>query len=219
MIIIMLGAQGSGKGTVGVSLAKALNIAHISTGDIFRENIKNGTKLGSEANQYIKDGNLVPDELTNRIVKDRLSKEDVINSGALLDGYPRTKEQCEELDSMLEELGLEVDVVINLDVVYDELISRITTRRVCATCKEGYNTDYNPPKEEGICDKCGGAVVQRDDDKPDAVKQRLDIYYRNAEVITNYYANQGKLRTEIAGDKIGRTSKKVTEDLIQDLNK
>lgn len=218
MIIIMLGAQGSGKGTVGTSLAEALNIAHISTGDIFRENIKNGTELGKEANEYIIQGKLVPDELTNRILKDRLSKEDVISSGALLDGYPRTKEQCEELDKMLIEFGKEVDLAINLDVPYEELISRITTRRVCKNCKEGYNTEYNPPKVEGICDKCSGEVVQRDDDKPDAVKQRLDIYYKNAEVITSYYASQGKLRTEVAGDKIGRTSKDVTEDLIRDLS-
>lgn len=219
MIIIMLGAQGSGKGTVGTKLAEALNIPHISTGDIFRENIKKGTPLGIEANEYILKGNLVPDELTNRIVEDRLSKEDVIKRGAMLDGYPRTKEQCEKLDQILEKLGLKVDIAINLDVPYEELIGRITTRRVCLECKEGYNTEYNPPKVEGVCDKCGGAVVQRDDDKEEAVKQRLDIYYTNAEVITNYYEKDGKLRVEKAGDSVNRTSAKVTEDLIKELKK
>lgn len=219
MIIIMLGAQGSGKGTVGTSISEALNIPHISTGDIFRENIKNNTELGKEANKYILEGKLVPDELTNRIVKDRLSKEDVLENGAILDGYPRNKEQCEELDKMLLKIGKKVDVAINLDVPYEELLNRITTRRVCKDCKEGYNTEYNPPKVEGICDKCGGAVVQRDDDKPDAVKERLNIYYKNAEIITNYYASQQKLRIEKAGDKIGRTSKDVANDLINDFRK
>ncbi len=217
MIIVMLGAQGSGKGTVGVKLAEALGLVHISTGDIFRENIKNETELGKEANTYILAGNLVPDELTNRILEDRLSKADVLTNGALVDGYPRTEKQCEDLDAMLAKLDRKVDLAINLDVDYDELIGRITTRRVCKTCKEGYNTDYNPPKVEGVCDKCGGPVVQRDDDKEDAVKQRLDIYYKNAEVILNYYNKDGKLRVEKAGDKIGRTSKEVTKDLIEAL--
>ena len=216
MIIIMLGAQGSGKGTVGTKLAEALEIPHISTGDIFRENIKNNTELGIEANKYILEGKLVPDELTNRIVADRLAKEDTAN-GALLDGYPRTKEQCEELDKILGDLGRQVDLAINLDVPYEELIERITTRRVCKGCKEGYNTVFSPTKVEGVCDKCGGEVVQRDDDKPDAVKERLDIYYANAEVVTSYYDAQGKLRNEVAGDKVGRTSKDVIADLINDL--
>jgi len=217
MIIVMLGAQGSGKGTVGVKLAEELGLVHVSTGDIFRENIKNNTELGREANTYILAGNLVPDELTNRILMDRLSKEDVLTQGALIDGYPRTEEQCKKLDEMLKELGKEVDLAINLDVARDELIQRITTRRVCKGCKEGYNTEYNPPKVEGICDKCGGEVVQRDDDKEDAVKQRLDIYYSNEKVILDYYKVTGKLRIEKAGDKIGRTSKDVIADLVRDL--
>lgn len=217
MILVILGAQGSGKGTVGVKLAEALGLVHISTGDIFRENIKNGTELGKEANTYILAGNLVPDELTNRILHDRLSKDDVLANGALIDGYPRTEEQCKTLDNMLESLNRKVDLAINLDVDYDELIGRITTRRVCKNCKEGYNTEYNPPKVEGICDKCMGQVVQRDDDKEEAVKQRLDIYYKNAEVILDYYKKDGKLRIEKAGDKIGRSSKVVTEELIKDL--
>jgi adenylate kinase len=217
MIIVILGAQGSGKGTVGVKVAEELGLVHISTGDIFRENIKNETELGKEANTYILAGNLVPDELTNRILMDRLSKPDVLEKGAMIDGYPRTEKQCRDLDEMLASIDRKVDLAINLDVDYDELISRITTRRVCKSCKEGYNTEYNPPKVEGVCDKCGGPVVQRDDDKEDAVRQRLDIYYANAEVVLNHYAKDSKLRVEKAGDKIGRTSKEVTADLIRDL--
>lgn len=217
MIIVMLGAQGSGKGTVGVKLAEELGLVHVSTGDIFRENIKNNTELGKEANTYILAGNLVPDELTNRILLDRLSKEDVLENGVLIDGYPRTEEQCKKLDEMLTSLDRQVDLAINLDVARDELIQRITTRRVCKGCKEGYNTEYNPPKVEGVCDKCGGEVVQRDDDKEDAVKQRLDIYYKNEKVILDYYKAKDKLRIEKAGDKIGRTSKDVVNDLVRDL--
>lgn len=219
MVIVMLGAQGSGKGTVGTKLAAALNIPHISTGDIFRENIKSKTELGMEANEYILAGKLVPDELTNRILMDRLSKDDVMLNGALIDGYPRTEQQCKKLDEMLNRLGKKVDLAINLDVDYNELISRIVTRRVCKECKEGYNTEYNPPKQEGICDKCGGKVVQRDDDKEDAVKQRLDIYYKNEKVILDYYAKDNKLRIEKAGDRIGRNSQNVVEDLVKELKK
>lgn len=219
MVIVMLGAQGSGKGTVGTKLAEALEIPHISTGDIFRENIKNGTELGREANTYILAGKLVPDELTNRILMDRLSKSDVKEKGAMLDGYPRTEEQCKKLDEMLESIGKKVDLAIKLDVEREELIGRITTRRVCKGCKEGYNTEYNPPKAEGVCDKCGGEVVQRDDDKEEAVKQRLDIYYSNEKVILDYYEKDGKLRVEKAGDRIGRNSAKVVEELIQELKK
>lgn len=219
MVIVMLGAQGSGKGTVGTKLAEALGIPHISTGDIFRENIKNGTELGVEANTYILAGKLVPDELTNRILMDRLAKADVMERGALLDGYPRTEEQCKKLDEMLTTIGKQVDLAINLDVEREELIGRITTRRVCKSCKEGYNTEYNPPKVEAVCDKCGGEVVQRDDDKEDAVRQRLDIYYANEKVILDYYSKDGKLRIEKAGDKIGRSSSKVIEDLIRELKK
>lgn len=217
MIIVILGAQGSGKGTVGVKLAAELGLIHISTGDIFRENIKNNTELGQEANKYILSGNLVPDELTNRILMDRLSKQDVLENGALIDGYPRTEEQCKKLDEMLESINKQVDIAINLDVDYDELLGRITTRRVCKGCKEGYNTSYNPPTVDGVCDKCGGDVVQRDDDKEEAVKQRLDIYYKNEKVILDYYRAQNKLRIEKAGDKIGRPSSMVVVDLVNEL--
>ncbi len=218
MNIVMLGAQGSGKGTVGKDLADNLNLLHISTGDIFRENIKNETQLGQEANNYISKGELVPDGLTNRILEDRLSKQDAKN-GVVLDGYPRTKKQCEELDKILNNLETQVDIVVNLDVPYEELISRITNRRVCKECKEGYNLQYNPPKIQGVCDECGGMVIQREDDKPEIVEARLRIYYAKSKEVTEYYISQGKLRNEEAGEKVGRTSKDVANDLINEFNK
>lgn len=217
MIIVMLGAQGSGKGTVGTKLAEELGLAYISTGEIFREHITNNTELGREANTYILAGNLVPEELTTKILLDRLSQEDVLTRGALIDGYPRTAEQCQKLDEMLKDIDKQVDMAIKLSVDYDELIRRITTRRVCKKCREGYNIEYNPPKVKGVCDKCGGEVIQRADDTVEAVKNRLDIYYKNEEAVLTYYKLQDKLRIEQAGDKIGRTSKNVAQDLINEL--
>ena len=219
MVIVMLGAQGSGKGTVGIALAEELNLAYISTGEIFREHIQNETELGIEANKYISKGNLVPDELTTRILQDRLAKQDVIDNGALIDGYPRTEEQCKKLDEMLETQNKKVDLAINLCVDYDELIRRITNRRLCKECKKGYNIEYNPPKVQGICDICGGEVIQRADDIPVAVKNRLDIYYTNEKPVLEYYENTGVLKVEKAGDKVGRTSKDVTEELLKELKK
>lgn len=217
MIIVMLGAQGSGKGTVGTKLAEELELVYISTGEIFREHIKNNTELGKEANKYILAGNLVPDELTTKILLDRISKQDVLNRGAIIDGYPRTEEQCKKLDEMLGNLDRKVDLAINLSVDYDELIRRITNRRLCKNCKAGYNLEYNPPKVEGICNLCGGEVIQRADDTEVAVKNRLDIYYSNEKPVLKYYESKGVLRIEKAGDKVGRTSKDVTKDLLKEL--
>lgn len=217
MVIVMLGAQGSGKGTVGTELAKQLKLVYISIGEIFRAHIQDNTELGIEANKYISKGNLVPDELTTKILQERLSKNDVLENGVLIDGYPRTKSQCETLDNILEKLNIKVDLAINLSVDYDELIRRITNRRLCKNCKKGYNIEYNPPKIAGICDLCGEEVIQRADDTKESVKNRLDIYYSNEQPILEYYKNKGVLRIEVAGDKVGRTSKDVTEDLLIEL--
>lgn len=219
MIIVILGAQGSGKGTVGKKLAEQLKLAYISTGEIFREHIKNNTELGMAANKYILEGNLVPDKITSQILSERLSMPDVLNSGAIIDGYPRSVEQCKKLDEILNLLNMQVDYAINLDVPYDELIHRITTRRICKNCRAGYNTEYNPTKKDGVCDICGGEVVQRADDIEGAVKQRLNIYYTNEKEILDYYMEKGKLRVEKAGDKIGRTSEQVVADLVIDLSR
>ena len=215
MIIVLFGAQGSGKGTVANKLHEELELVHVSTGDIFREHIKNNTELGREANKYILAGNLVPDELTAQLVLDRLSQPDVAEKGAIIDGYPRNIEQCKKLDEILKSLGKKVDIAINLVVEREELIHRITTRRVCSKCKAGYNTEYRPTKIEGVCDKCGGLGVQRDDDTDQAVRQRLNVYYTNEKPILEYYKDI--LRVEKAGDRIGRTSMDVANDLINEL--
>lgn len=221
MIIMMLGAQGTGKGTVAGLISKAIGIPQISTGDIFRQNISNQTPLGIEANKYISEGSLVPDEITVPMVEDRLSWNDA-KTGAILDGFPRTIEQAKKLDEILEKSGKKVDLVINLVTPKEEIIDRMLTRRVCTNpdCKTIYNIKLNPPKEEGICDKCGSTLKQREDDSnPDAIKQRLDIYEEKTSPLVEYYKNKGILRTENISISINRMGKDVANDIIKELQK
>ena len=180
MNIIMLGAQGTGKGTLAGFLVEKLGIPQISTGDIFRKNIKEQTELGIEANKYIAKGMLVPDEITVPMVENRLAQDDAKN-GAILDGFPRTKAQAEKLDEILAKKGKKIDLVINLVTPREEIITRITNRRVCSNqeCKATYNLTMHPPVKEGICDKCGASLIQREDDSDEqSIKNRLDIYDR-----------------------------------------
>ena len=181
MIIIMLGAPGTGKGTVAGMLQEKLGIKQVSTGDIFRKNMKEQTELGKLAEQYISKGQLVPDDVTIKIVEDRLNEPDVQN-GIILDGFPRTVKQAEALDKILEEKGKKVDKVINLTTPEEEIIERIVNRRVCSNqeCKTVYNTKLNPPKVEGICDKCGKELIQRKDDNEETVRNRLVSYYKQS---------------------------------------
>ena len=193
MNIIMMGAQGTGKGTVAGLLKEELKIPHISTGEIFRKNIKEGTELGQIASKYINDGNLVPDEVTNAMVKSRLNESDC-ERGFILDGYPRNIEQAVELDRMLEESSRKVEYVINLTLKMEEIMSRITNRRICSNseCKEIYNLVSKPTKVPGICDKCGSSIIQRDDDSDEeAIKKRLDIYFSQTEPLIDFYNNKG----------------------------
>ena len=178
MIIIMLGAPGTGKGTVAGMLQEKLRIKQVSTGDIFRKNMKEQTELGKLAEQYISKGQLVPDDVTIKIVEDRLNEPDVQN-GIILDGFPRTVKQAEALDKILEEKGKKVDKVINLTTPEEEIIERIVNRRVCSNqeCKAVYNIVLHPPKVEGICDKCGSELVTRKDDTEETVKARLKSYF------------------------------------------
>ena len=178
MIIIMLGAPGTGKGTVAGILQEKLGIKQVSTGDIFRKNIKEQTELGKLAEQYISKGQLVPDDVTIKIVEDRLNESDV-QEGIILDGFPRTVKQAEALDKILTEKGKKVDKVINLTTPEEEIIERIVNRRVCSNqeCKAVYNIVLNPPKVEGICDKCGSELVKRKDDTEETVKARLKSYF------------------------------------------
>lgn len=221
MILIMLGAQGTGKGTVAGILSKELGIPQISTGDIFRKNISDGTTLGTEANKYISKGDLVPDDITVPMLEDRLNEEDAKN-GAILDGFPRTIGQAEKLDEMLSKIGKKVDLVVNLITPKEEIIERMITRRVCTNqeCKTTYNTKLNPPKVEGICDKCGSAIKQREDDKdPEAIKRRLELYEEKTSPLVDYYGEKGILQTETVSIKVNRMGLDVAKELVEKLKK
>lgn len=212
MFIVLLGAPGSGKGTVGKIIAEDLKLAHISTGDLFRENLKNETELGKEAKQYMDKGELVPDEVTIKMLKERLNGDDVEN-GAVLDGFPRTGVQAVSLDNMLKEMNVKVDMALNIDVPFDEIVERIANRRSCKGCSEIYNVVFNPPKVEGICDKCGGELYQREDQKPEVVENRLQVYSKTAEELINHYKKANILYDAKAGDKVGKTSYDVAKEV------
>lgn len=219
MILIMLGAPGTGKGTIASILTNKLEIPQVSTGDIFRKHIKEGTELGILADSYISKGQLVPDEVTIDLVKNRL-KEDDVQNGIILDGFPRTVKQAEVLDSILEEEGKKVDTVINLTTPEEEIIERIVSRRVCSNqqCKTVYNLVLNPPKEEGICDKCGHELVQRKDDKIETVKARLDSYFELTSPLVEYYEKKGILYSAVVSKSINKLGKDVAEDVVEFLN-
>lgn len=181
-----MGAPGAGKGTQAVNLSKILNIPHISTGEIFRHHIEDGTQLGLKAKGYIDDGLLVPDELTIKIVKDRILKQDC-KRGFLLDGFPRTIPQAEQLDKLLDDNGIKLDAVINLKVCDDVIVKRMEGRRVCKVCGRSYHIDSNPPKVEGICDFCKATLTIREDDTRKTVLERLKTYYRKTTPLIDYY--------------------------------
>ena len=216
MVIVLLGAPGSGKGTIGKILAENLKLAHISTGDLFRENLKNETELGKQAKNYMDKGELVPDEITVKMLEKRMEESDVAN-GAILDGFPRTKNQAIVLDELLESKGKKVDIALNIDVPFDEMVERIANRRSCRGCSEIYNVVFNPPKKEGICDVCGGELYQREDQKPEVVQNRLKVYENTADELIKYYSSKNVLRTEKAGDKAGRSSYEVAEEIEKEL--
>lgn len=216
MFIVLLGAPGSGKGTVGKILAENLKLAHISTGDLFRENLKNETELGKEAKTYMDKGELVPDEITVKMLEKRMEESDVIN-GAILDGFPRTKNQAVVLDKLLESKGNKVDMALNIEVPFEEIVERIANRRSCRGCNAIYNVVFNPPKQEGICDECGGELYQREDQKPEVVQNRLEVYKNSSEELIKYYEEKNVLRTEKAGDKAGRTSYDIATKIENEL--
>lgn len=194
MKIIMLGAPGAGKGTQAKMIAEKYGLPHISTGDIFRANIKNGTELGKEAKEYMDKGLLVPDELTVRLLLDRVAQDDCKN-GYVLDGFPRTIPQAEVLDEKLSELGEKVDYAINVDVPDENIVNRMSGRRACLNCGATYHIVSIPPKKEGICDVCGSELVLRDDDKPETVQNRLKVYHDQTQPLINFYEKKGVLRS------------------------
>ena len=194
MKILMLGAPGAGKGTQAKMIAAKYQIPHISTGDIFRANIKNGTELGKKAKSYMDQGLLVPDELTVDLVIDRLAQDDCKN-GYILDGFPRTIPQAEALDAALAKLGEKMDYAIDVDVPDENIVSRMSGRRACTGCGATYHIVYNPSKKGECCEVCGEKLILRDDDKPETVQKRLNVYHEQTQPLIDYYTKQSILRT------------------------
>ncbi|MDE7045035.1 MAG: adenylate kinase [Acetatifactor sp.] len=194
MKIIMLGAPGAGKGTQAKMIADKYGIPHVSTGDIFRSNIKDGTKLGMEAKGYMDKGLLVPDELTVKILLDRVARADCRN-GYVLDGFPRTIPQAEVLDQELKKMGDQIDFAVNVNVPDENIVKRMSGRRACVGCGATYHIEHIPPKKEGICDTCGMELILREDDKPETVQNRLSVYHSQTQPLIEFYQQKGILRT------------------------
>lgn len=194
MKIIMLGAPGAGKGTQAKKIAAKYEIPHISTGDIFRANIKNGTELGKKAKTYMDQGLLVPDELVVDLVVDRVNQDDC-TKGYVLDGFPRTIPQAEALDKALESMDQKMDYAIDINVPDENIVNRMSGRRACVDCGATYHIVHAPTKEEGICDNCGGELILRDDDKPETVQKRLAVYHEQTQPLIDYYTEKGILKT------------------------
>ncbi|WP_175986365.1 adenylate kinase [Bacillus sp. Marseille-Q1617] len=193
MNIVLMGLPGAGKGTQAEKIVEKYGIPHISTGDMFRAAIKDGTELGLKAKSFMDNGDLVPDEVTIGIVRERLSKEDC-GKGFLLDGFPRTVAQAEALENILADLGKKMNYVINIDVDKDILMGRLTGRRICKECGATYHLVFNPPKEEGVCDRCGGELYQRADDNEETVQNRLDVNIKQTQPLLAYYEDKGYLK-------------------------
>ena len=220
MVIIMLGAPASGKGSVAGILAQEFNIPAISSGDIFRKYISEGTEIGKKANEYITKGELVPDEITVELIASRLEEADVEN-GLILDGFPRTVNQAKKLDEMLAKNGKKIDIVVNLETPEEEILERITTRRICSNseCKAIFNTLLHPSKVEGVCDHCGSDLYQRDDDKLEKAKTRLEVYHRETAPVAEYYKGTGALFSTVLSKSVNRMKDEVAKDVIDYLKK
>lgn len=213
MKIVMLGAPGAGKGTQAARIAKKYDIPHISTGDIFRYNMKEGTPLGMKAKSYMDKGELVPDEVTVEMLADRVSKADC-KDGYVLDGFPRTIPQARSLTSLLEASGDKIDIAIDIDVPDEHIVGRMADRRVCKSCGASYGLRSNPPKVESICDECGSQLIQRDDDRPETVSKRLEVYHTQTQPLIDYYHEAGILK-EIDGT---HSPDEVFEDIVKVLS-
>lgn len=220
MVIIMLGAPASGKGSVAEILSAEFNIPAISSGDIFRKNIAEGTELGKKANEYMTKGLLVPDDVTVELIASRLLADDV-KEGLILDGFPRTVVQAEKLDNMLKAQNKKIDIVVNLETPEEEILERIVNRRVCtnSSCKTIYNTVLNPSKVDGVCDKCGSPLMQRDDDTLEKAKNRLAVYYKETAPVADYYKGTGALFSTVLSKSVNRMKNEVAADVINYLKK
>ncbi|MET9642262.1 adenylate kinase [Streptomyces syringium] len=216
MRIVLVGPPGAGKGTQAAYLAKNLAIPHISTGDLFRANISQGTPLGQKAQEYMRAGQLVPDEVTIGMAKDRMAQPDAAH-GFLLDGFPRNLAQAEALDGVLKADGLKLDAVLDLEVPEDEVVKRIAGRRICRNeSSHVFHAIYNPPKTEGVCDACGGELYQREDDSEETVRKRLEVYHSETEPIIDYYKAQGLVVTISALGKVAEVTQRAMAALDRD---
>lgn len=212
MRLVLLGVPGAGKGSQAVILSEKLHVPHISTGDIFRSNIKNGTPLGLMAKEYIDSGALVPDKVTIGIVKGRIQQDDA-RDGFILDGFPRTISQAESLDSILEEMGRKLDNVLNLQVADDIIIRRLSGRRVCPECNANYHIDSYPPARESICDNCSTRLIQREDDSEQTVVSRLKTYHVQTEPLIRYYRDKGIMIDANGRNRISDTTVEILKAL------
>lgn len=198
--IILIGAPGAGKGTQATVLSEQLDVPHVSSGDLFRDNLKRETSLGLQAKSYMEKGELVPDDVTIAMVRDRLLQPDCDRKGAILDGFPRTAEQAKSLDDVLQKDGKKIDVVVFIQVPEDVLVERLTGRWICRNCQAVYHTQFNPPRQAQVCDVCGGELYQRADDQPDTVRNRLAVYFEQTMPLVKFYKDKGLLR-EIDGQQ------------------
>ncbi|MFG3252169.1 adenylate kinase [Streptomyces sp. NPDC048172] len=213
MRIVLVGPPGAGKGTQASFLAENLSIPHISTGDLFRANISQGTPLGQQAQEYMRAGQLVPDEVTIGMAESRMEEEDAVD-GFLLDGFPRNIAQAEALDSYLDEKSQKLDAVLDLEVPEDEVVKRIAGRRICRSdSSHVFHVEYSPPKKEGVCDACGGELYQRDDDREETVRKRLAVYHSETEPIIDHYKSQGLVTTISALGEVGEVTERAMRAL------
>ncbi len=212
MRVVLLGPPGAGKGTQAVVLSETLGVPHISTGDIFRQAVKTGTELGKKAKEYMDSGLLVPDAIVVGIVRERLTQSDCQN-GFLLDGFPRTTEQAEALAASLLAMGTQLDAVVNIEVAEETLIQRLTGRRVCRSCGATYHVHFSPAKNPGACDKCGGELYQRDDDREETVRKRLQVYANQTQPLIAWYTERGLLQTVDGAKPVGEVLADITRNL------
>lgn len=209
MKLILMGAPGAGKGTQAEIICQERNIPTISTGNMLREALKNGTEMGLKAKGYMESGQLVPDDIIIGVIRDRIGQDDCKN-GFILDGFPRTIPQAEALDDLL---GVKIDAVLDIEVADEDIVTRMSGRRVCEKCGSSYHMLYKRPKVEGVCDNCGGTLIQRKDDHPDTVKDRLDVYHSQTEPLKEYYSRQGKLLVVHGQEEVADTTRLVREAL------
>ena len=216
MNIVMMGAQGTGKGTVAGILKEELNIPHISTGEIFRKNIKEGTELGKIVTQYADEGKLVPDEITNKMIQNRLNEEDC-KEGFILDGYPRNLAQAEELDKILSDKNEKLDLVVYLTTPTEEIVERVMARRECPKCKSVFNMILSKPQKDEICDNCGTQIIDNADDTEEKLKRRLDIFFTQTKPVMDYYEKKGIVKEEKISVEINRLGTDAAKDIIKDI--